>query len=101
VPEKQQLDLESSDEDNYRLHVTTELIEDANLRRQIALDDARSKRWKESCIFVFALTAIVLIFLGCKSLFVYGAPEDKKWATATLSAITSGIIGFLVGKQRP
>jgi hypothetical protein len=50
-------------------------------------------------VFFFAMGSITIIFFGCAYLFITGGPDDKKWASGILSAITSGAIGFLLGKR--
>ena len=48
-------------------------------------------------IFCFALAITAIVFAACLFVFVDGSPDDKKWATGVISAITSGLVGYLVG----
>jgi hypothetical protein len=48
-------------------------------------------------LFCFSLVIVGSIFVGCVYTFATGAADDKKWAAAIVSAIASGLVGFLVG----
>lgn len=50
--------------------------------------------------FVFALALVAVTFGGCLYLFATGSPDDKKWAAGLLSAIVSGLVGYLVGARK-
>ena len=43
---------------------------------------------------------IGVIFIGCVYVFATGVPEDKKWVAGIVSAIASGLVGFLVGQTK-
>ena len=58
------------------------------------------KRWRATTLFGLALLALIAIFV-----FAIGiirdqstTQEDKKWATAVMTSITTGLIGFATGK---
>lgn len=39
-------------------------------------------------------------FGGCVYVFASGSADDKKWAAGIVSAIASGLVGFLVGQGK-
>lgn len=84
----------------YELSVNNETPEDASLRRAREMVDADSKRKMTFILFCFALLIVGIVFLGCVYLFSTGTPEDKKWAAGIVSAIASGLVGFLVGQGK-
>ena len=51
-------------------------------------------------LFFFALMIIGAVFAGCVYIFATGAADDKKWAAGIVSAISSGVVGFLVGQGK-
>lgn len=84
----------------YELNVSNETSEDADARRAIAAADAALKRRITFGLFCFALAVTAVVFCGCIYVFAIGAAEDKKWAAGIVSAITSGLVGFLVGQGK-
>jgi hypothetical protein len=83
----------------YELSVSGDSPEDAAARRLEAAAEAKLKRTMALCTFVFALAVVATIFAGCVYLFIVGTADDKKWAAGIVSAIASGLIGFLLGKR--
>ena len=51
-------------------------------------------------LFLFALTVTGTVFAGCVYVFAIGTVDDKKWAAGIVSAIASGLVGFLVGQGK-
>jgi hypothetical protein len=84
----------------YELSVNNETPEDAEARRGQAMADAQMKRKMTFALFCFALLIVGVIFMGCIYTFATGTPEDKKWAAGIVSAIASGLVGFLVGQGK-
>lgn len=73
---------------------------DAEARRMQEAAHAAWEREKARWLFRFSLGLILLVFCGSLYLFVVGTADDKKWAAALISGITSGLSGFLVGQSR-
>ncbi|MBS3954609.1 MAG: hypothetical protein KGZ88_16780 [Methylomicrobium sp.] len=84
----------------YELSVSNETPEDATARRAREMAEAELKRKMTYSLFCFALLVVSVVFGGCVYLFAVGTVEDKKWAAGIISAIASGLIGFLVGQGR-
>jgi hypothetical protein len=84
----------------YELSVTNETPEDAAARRSKDAADADLKRKMTYSLFWFALLIVSVVFSGCVYAFATGAPDDKKWAASIVSAIASGLVGFLVGQGK-
>jgi cytochrome oxidase assembly protein ShyY1 len=84
----------------YDVSISNESPEDASARRTTEAADAAQKRHIALTLFWFALAFVSILFLGCAYVFATGAPEDKKWAAGIVSAIASGLVGFLVGQGK-
>ena len=84
----------------YALSVSNESPEDAAARRTQDACDAALQRKLRYSLFLFALLVTGLVFAGCVYVFATGAVEDKKWAAGMVSAIASGLVGYLVGQGR-
>ena len=84
----------------YELSVSNETPEDAAARRSKETADAELKRKMTYALFCFALLIIGIVFVGCVYTFAIGAADDKKWAAGIVSAIASGLVGFLVGQGK-
>ncbi|WP_024299731.1 hypothetical protein [Methylomicrobium lacus] len=84
----------------YELSVNNETPEDAAARRAQEMADADMKRKMTFALFWFALLIVGVVFIGCVYTFSIGMPEDKKWAAGIVSAIASGLVGFLVGQGK-
>ncbi len=84
----------------YELSVSHESQEDATARRAKEGADADLKRKMTFVLFLFALVVTGVVFAGCVYVFASGASDDKKWAAGIVSAIASGLVGFLVGQGR-
>ena len=84
----------------YALTASNESPEDAILRREQEGADANQKRNIALVLFLFSIFMVGVFFIGGVYYFATGGPEDKKWAAGIVSAIASGLIGFLVGQTR-
>jgi hypothetical protein len=84
----------------YELSVSNETPEDASARRTKETADAELKRKMTYTLFCFALLIVSVVFVGCVYTFATGAADDKKWAAGIVSAIASGLVGFLVGQGK-
>jgi hypothetical protein len=84
----------------YELSVSNETPEDAAARRIKETADAELKRKMTYTLFFFSLLIISVVFVGCVYTFAVGAADDKKWASGIVSAIASGLVGFLVGQGK-
>lgn len=84
----------------YELSVSNEKPEDAAARRLNESADADLKRKMLFGLFCFSLVVVGVVFAGCIYLFATGTAEDKKWSGGIVSAIVSGLIGFLVGQGK-
>jgi pilus assembly protein TadC len=86
--------------DRYQLSVSNETAEDAAARRLRDASDARTRQVMALGLFFFAMAIAATVFVGAVYVFVTGSADDKKWAAGLVSAITSGLVGFLVGQAR-
>lgn len=84
----------------YDLKMHNESEEDAVARREKDAADAALKRKMSFVLFLFSLATVSTIFLGCLYTVIVGSQEDKKWAVGIITAISSGLIGFLVGQAK-
>jgi hypothetical protein len=84
----------------YELSISNESAEDATARRVKEAADADLKRKMTFGLFLFALVMVAVVFGGCIYVFATASAEDKKWAAGIVSAITSGLVGFLVGQGK-
>jgi hypothetical protein len=84
----------------YELSVSSESAEDASARRTKEAAEANLKRRMTFVLFLFALAVTAAVFAGCAYLLASGSPDDKKWAAGVVSAIASGLVGFLVGQGK-
>ena len=82
----------------YELTVSNETQEDAVARRIREMAEAELKRKMTYSLFCFSLFMVAIVFGGCVYVFAAGTVEDKKWAAGIVSAIASGLVGFLVGQ---
>lgn len=62
--------------------------------------DAKHRRWRSTILFVVTLIGISSVFLiGTQILNNPQATvDDKKWATALVTSIVSGGVGYITGK---
>ena len=55
---------------------------------------------KELILLFSALLFVFSVFFCCLYVFANGGPDDKKWAAGIVSAIASGLVGYLVGQGK-
>lgn len=84
----------------YELKMHNESDEDAAARRANEAAEAALKRQMALSLFYFALVLVSVIFFGCAYIALTGGPDDKKWALGIITAISSGLIGYLVGQGK-
>ena len=84
----------------YELAASYEPPEDAAARRAKDVADAHESRTIRMILLVFSLAVITVIVVGCIYGFVVGSADDKKWAAGIISAIASGLVGYLVGQGK-
>ena len=84
----------------YELSVSNEKPEDAAVRRSNEAADAELKRKMIFALFCFSLLIVGIVFVGCVYTFATGTADDKKWTAGIVSAIASGLVGFLVGQGK-
>ena len=61
---------------------------------------AALKRKMMYVLFCFALIVTAIVFGDCVYVIARGSADDKKWAAGIVSAIASGLVGFLVGQGK-
>jgi hypothetical protein len=84
----------------YEVSLSSESPEDATARRARDAAEAELARRIRFLLVIFAIVLTSVVFGGCVAVFITGGPDDKKWAGGIVSAISSGLIGFLVGQGR-
>jgi hypothetical protein len=84
----------------YDVSISNESPEDAMARRSQEAAEAAQKRHIALTLFWFSLLFVTAVFVECGYVFATGSPEDKKWAAGIVSAIASGLVGFLVGQSK-
>ena len=84
----------------YELSASYEPPEEAASRRSREDADARQTRQIRLILFLFALAVVSVVIAGCVFAFVNGSADDKKWAASIVSAVASGMIGYLVGQGK-
>jgi hypothetical protein len=89
-----------SNNHKYEIAASNESIEDATARRALEAADAKHQRTMRMSLFYFALLIVFVVFAGCVYVFATGNTDDKKWAAGIVSAIASGLVGFLVGQTK-
>ena len=81
-------------------HRRNEQAEDAKVRRRIEEADAVHRRYRET--FRLALMAIIAVALAYGAFALMTSPtasaDDRRWSTAALGSILTGVLGFLAGK---
>ncbi len=102
MAELQQINLGKmvGNDQRYELSVTNESLEDAEARRAREAAEAELKRRTSFVLFIFSLGVVAVVFAGCVYVFATGTSDDRKWAGGIVSAIASGLIGFLVGQAK-
>ncbi len=84
----------------YDIRANNETPEDAEARRAQEAKDADLRRRIEFILFLAALLFVFIVFLSCMFVFWNGGSDDKKWAAGIVSAIASGLVGYLVGQGK-
>ncbi|ALL00026.2 MULTISPECIES: hypothetical protein [unclassified Massilia] len=88
------------DSDQLELKIRNETDEDAQARRERETADAKLARTMKLMLFVFALVITGIVFGACIVVAFAGSADDKKWACSIVTAITSGLVGYLVGQGK-
>jgi hypothetical protein len=84
----------------FELSASKESAEDATARRMNEAADMPLERKKTWWLFLCPISLLAIVFSGCVYVFATGTSDDKKWAAGIVSAIASGLVGFLVGQGR-
>jgi hypothetical protein len=74
--------------------------EEAVARRLREEAEATLKRKMVFCTFSFILAIVAIAFAAALYVTLAGEADDRKWAESILSAIVSGLVGFLVGQTK-
>ena len=78
---------------------TRETPQETKARLEREAEDARHARWRHTVAHLFALAGLTVTGGVCLWVAVQpGDPEEKKWATAAVSAIVTGSLSFLAGQ---
>lgn len=74
---------------------------DLSIAPQETSEDAAHRRKKDMIVFMMALGTIALVLLASLGalLFTSIPPEDKKVLGGVVASITTGLIGFALGKK--
>ena len=102
APQAPLLDLSTvvRNDHKYEVSASYEPPEDATARRKKEDADASQTRLIRLILVVFSLAVVAVIVAGCVYAFVTGSADDKKWAAGIVSAIASGLVGYLVGQGK-
>ncbi len=67
--------------------------------KQKAYDD-RHRRWRSNALFAVTLVGLIVVFGFCLQIInnSKASADDKKWATAIMTSIVTGGVGFVTGK---
>jgi hypothetical protein len=62
--------------------------------------DARHKRWRGTVLFVAVSIGLMTVFIYCFQIInnSNATVDDKKWATAIMTSIVTGGLGYATGK---
>lgn len=73
---------------------------DKEYRLKREAGEAQHKRWRSTVLFGFTLVGLSFVFWLCFQILSDpdASVDDKKWATALMTSIVSGSIGFIAGK---
>jgi len=74
-------------------------LEQEHRFRQDALD-ARHRRWRLNSVIALSAIGVVFVFFLCWQTLndPRSTPNDKRWATAFVTSVVAGSVGFLTGK---
>ena len=74
------------------------LDKEYRLRREAG--EAQHRRWRSTILFGVTLVGLSFVFWLCFQILSNprASVDDKKWATALMTSIVSGGIGFVAGK---
>jgi len=63
--------------------------------------DGKLRRFKDYVLFIAALIAVGVFLWICVGTVLdpNSSPDDKKWATALITGMSTALLGFLVGKK--
>ena len=73
---------------------------DKEYRLKQEAGEAQHKRWRSTILFGFTLIGLSFVFWLCFKILSdpQASVDDKKWATALMTSIVSGSVGFVAGK---
>ena len=71
-----------------------ESSEEAAAKRHEASEQAKYKRKERIIILYFALSMVVVFFLGSIYVYVTGSVDDKKWAQTIAASICTGLLTY-------
>jgi len=73
---------------------------EARHKRDQELAETRHKRWRSTTLFAVTLVGLGFIFWLCVRTLSnpQASQDDKKWATALITSIVSGSVGYITGK---
>ncbi|MEM9274405.1 MAG: hypothetical protein AAGA80_15785 [Cyanobacteria bacterium P01_F01_bin.143] len=62
--------------------------------------DARHRRWRMNSVIALSAIGIIFVFFLCWQTLndPRSSPNDKRWATAFVTSVVAGSVGFLTGK---
>lgn len=85
---------------NWTGTLSNESLQDTETRLRLKEDDERHKRWRSSILFAATLVGVIFVFGLCVRIIGDKGADvnDKKWATAIMTSIVTGGIGYLTGK---
>jgi hypothetical protein len=73
---------------------------DKEYRLKGEASEAQHRQWRGSILFGFTLIGLSFVFWLCFQILSnpQAGVDDKKWATALMTSIVSGSVGFVAGK---
>lgn len=76
---------------------------DAKHRRQLERWKTMLELTRHSILYIAALVLACIVGAVCVNIVLNAAAtaDDRKWATAILTSITTALVGFLVGQGLP
>ena len=70
--------------------------------KQETQEDAQQRRMKEMALFWGGFAALFLLYAVCLFVIVFTAPRAEllTWAQASITTLTGGFLGYLLGKKK-